>query len=178
MNDIILVAPGEIPAREALDYIEEHKKYGEDYLHGSSLLHQAPSYVEWLEQIRRNSDEKTAQKDWVVSSTFFAVRESDRRIVGMVDIRHTLNDFLRDKGGHIGYGVRPTERRKGYATQMLEQTLAYCAILGIERVMIACYSDNVGSRKTILKCGGQLERTFTDGIGKTVEVYWADCSRD
>ena len=87
MNDIILVAPGEIPAREALDYIEEHKKYGEDYLHGSSLLHQAPSYVEWLEQIRRNSDEKTVQKDWVVSSTFFAVRESGRRIVGMVDIR-------------------------------------------------------------------------------------------
>ncbi len=178
MNDIILVAPSEISARDAEDYIEEHKAYGEDYLHGSSLLHQAPSYVEWLEQLRRNSDEKTVQKDWVVSSTFFAVRDSDRRIVGMVDIRHTLNDFLKDKGGHIGYGVRPTERRKGYATQMLEQTLAYCAILGIERVMIACYRENIGSKKAILKCGGILERTFTDDTGKTVEVYWAVCNRE
>lgn len=178
MDEIVLVAPSEISARETEEYKDEHFAQGEYEIHGSSLLSEAPSYTDWLEQVLRNSDEETVNPEWVVSSTFFAVRKSDRRVVGMVDIRHTLNDFLREYGGHIGYGVRPSERRKGYATQILEQALAYSAILGRERVMVACYSDNLASRRVIEKCGGRLERKFVHTDGKTVEVYWIACNRE
>ncbi|NMB54599.1 MAG: GNAT family N-acetyltransferase, partial [Leptolinea sp.] len=114
----------------------------------------------------------TVQEGWVVSSTFFGIRESDGRIVGMIDIRHTLNDFLRNNGGHIGYGVRPSERFKGYATRMLELALEKCRQLGLERVMLACEKENTASRKTIMKCGGGLEREFEHSDGKTVQVFW------
>lgn len=177
-DEIVLVKPSEISARETIDYREEHFANGEMHMHGSSLLGQAPSYEDWLEQVQRNVSEETVNPDWVISSTFFAVRRSDRRVIGMVDIRHTLNDFLREYGGHIGYGVRPSERRKGYGTQILEQALAYCALIGRERVMLACYSDNPASRKIIIKCGGKLEKTFVHTDGKTVEVYWITCEAD
>lgn len=121
----------------AYEYKQEHLRNGEHELHGSALLGNL-NYDEWLELVENNSDEKTVRSDWVVSSTFFAVRKSDSKIVGIIDIRHYLNDFLKNYGGHIGYAVRPTERHKGYATQMLEQGLEYCKTIGLERVMLCC----------------------------------------
>jgi len=174
-EEIVLVTPSEISARETIDYREEHFANGEMQMHGSSLLDQVPSYEDWLEQVQRNASEETVNPDWVICSTFFAVRRSDRRVVGMVDIRHTLNDFLREYGGHIGYGIRPSERRKGYGTQILEQALAYCVLIGRERVMLACYNDNPASQRIIIKCGGELEKTFVHTDGKIVEVYWIKC---
>lgn len=171
MEPLRLVVPDQSHAGAALDYIREHAEHGEPDLHGGALLERLP-YAEWLARLKANSDEKTVRPGWVVSSTFFAVRPGDGRIVGMIDIRHSLNDFLRNYGGHVGYGVRPSERNKGYATQMLRLALAYARKIGMDRMMLACYRDNEPSRRTILKCDGVLEREFVHTDGKTVQVYW------
>lgn len=172
MDRLTLVTPTKSHEQAALDYKQEHADQHEFHLYGSSLFNAADSYDAWLKQLQNNSSPLTVQSDWVVSSTFFAIRESDSRIVGMVDIRHALNDFLRNYGGHIGYGVRPSERNKGYATQILMLALDYCRHLGLENVMLSCNKENVASRKTILKCGGVLERVFLHTDGNYVQVFW------
>lgn len=78
-------------------------------------------------------------------------------IVGRLSIRYRLNDLLARVGGHIGYGVIPSQRRRGYATEMLRQALPICARLGIEQALITCDVGNIGSRRVIEKCGGVLE---------------------
>jgi predicted acetyltransferase len=172
MEKIILVTPTEAHEQAARDYYHEHIANREPHLHGSSLFENYPSYSDWLAHLKTNSDPKTVPPGWVVSSTFFGVRESDGRIIGMIDIRHELNDFLRDYGGNIGYGVRPTERRKGYATQMLSPALDYCRTLGMARVMISCDKNNPASRNTILHAGGILEKEAQEEDGLTVQIFW------
>lgn len=172
MDKLLLITPTKAHEQAALEYRQEHFDNGEVLLHGGSLLDSIASYDAWLDHLKANSSLKTVKEGWVTSSTFFAVRESDKRIVGMVDIRHTLNDFLRNYGGHIGYGVRPSERNKGYATQILTLALDYCRQIGLDRVMLACEKENTASQKTIIKCGGVLEREYQHTDGKTVQVFW------
>lgn len=155
---------------QALAYIREHRAQGECELHGGALLG-SMSYEDWLVLTEENAQASTVHANWVVADTYFVVRGADQRIIGMVDIRHSLNDFLASYGGHIGYGVRPSERRKGYATAILRMALEYAKRLGLKRVMLACYADNVASRKTILRCGGVLERECTQEDGKTVQFF-------
>lgn len=172
MDELKLVYPSMAWRAQALEYVAEHFQAGETELHGSALLEQM-NYEAWLEMVTRNRLEATANPNWVPSSTFFALRPSDGKIVGMVDIRHRLNDFLAAFGGHIGYGVRPSERNKGYATEILRLALAYARnCLGLERAMIACYAENEGSWRTIQANGGRLEREFVHTDTKTVRVYW------
>ena len=92
----------------------------------------------------------------------------------MIDVRHELtNEFLRNYAGHIGYGVRPTERKKGYATQMLALALEFCKNnLKLEKVMISCDKENEGSRKTIVKAGGKIEKEYIYENNENVQVYW------
>lgn len=171
MDQLLLIKPKLALEAEIEEYKREHFEKGEYELHGSALLDKL-SFEKWLELVENNSYENTVHPDWVVSSTFLVIRKSDNRIVGMLDIRHSLNEFLKNYGGHIGYGVRPTERRKGYATQMLKQGLEFCKTIGLEKVMLACYKDNLASSRTIIKCGGALEREFAHSDGKTVQVFW------
>ncbi|WP_312942866.1 GNAT family N-acetyltransferase [Oscillibacter sp.] len=171
METLLLKKPTLEIKNDALDYKDEHLQNGETELHGGALLGSL-QYEEWLKLTLDNADEKTVHSDWVVSSTFFVIRESDNQIIGMVDIRHNLNDFLASYGGHIGYGVRPSERRKGYATAILKMALDYSKSIGLKRVMLACNKDNEASRKTIIKCGGIQEREFVHTDGKTIQIYW------
>lgn len=172
MDQLELVIPDKTHEAAALEYIREHIAHGEPVLHGAALLDQFQSYDEWLDRLKANSNEKTALPGYVPATTFFAVRRSDGRIVGTIDIRHRLNEFLRSYGGHIGYGVRPSERRKGYATQMLKMALVYAKQIGLTKVMLACNRDNEASRRTIQRCNGVLEREFLHTDGHIVQVFW------
>lgn len=107
----------------------------------------------------------------VPSSTFFCMDEERNIMVGAVNIRHYLNEALLLNGGHIGDGVRPSERRKGIATAMIALALEECRHLGLEKVLMVCDRENVGSAKSIIKNGGVLENEIeVDGIVE--QRYW------
>ena len=108
-----------------------------------------------------------------VPSTFL-VADVDGEIVGRTSIRHRLNEFLLQEGGHIGYGVLPPHRRRGYATGILRQSLIIARSIGIDRVLVTCDDDNTGSIKTIEACGGQLENVVTTEEHRPRRRYWID----
>ena len=96
----------------------------------------------------------------VPATQFLFLRKSDNKLVGMIQVRHRFNDYLEKYAGHIGYSVRPSERRKGYAKEMLRITLPFCREIGIDKVLITCIDGNIGSEKTILANGGIYEYTI------------------
>ncbi len=104
-----------------------------------------------------------------MTDTFFAIREDDNRIIGIIDLRHTLNEFLKDFG-NSGYSVRPSERKKGYATEMLRLLLKYAKEIGLKDLYLSVERDNIPSIKTILKNGGKIERGFAVE-GKLADIY-------
>lgn len=172
MEQLLLVRPSLSLEEAALDYKAEHLAHGEAILHGSALMDTLP-YLEWVRRTQENAHPDTVHWGWVEADTFFAVRQSDGRLIGMVDIRHRLETpFLAQVAGHIGCGVRPSERRKGYACAILALALDHARALGLDRIMLSCYQDNEGSRRTILKQGGVKGREFAYEDGKTVELYW------
>ena len=105
----------------------------------------------------------------------FLVGVVDGEIVGRVSIRHYLDNFLRKVGGHVGYGVVPKYRHRGYATEILRQSLPVCLSLGIDRILLTCDVENVGSQKVIERCGGIFENTIDNPQTKGKERrYWID----
>jgi len=107
----------------------------------------------------------------LVPSTFL-VAKVDGEIVGRTSIRHRLNEFLFHEGGHIGYGVLLEHRRRGYATAILRQSLIIARSLGIDRVLVTCDDDNIGSIKAIESCGGQFENVVVTEERAPLRRYW------
>lgn len=165
----------EIPSLErkedAIDYLQEFIDYKSD-INGSGGLNRLTkgmSYEEWLDDVINSMDDDYAKSiDRVPASTYFTVRESDNKIVGMVNLRHYLDNNLRNIGGHIGYSIRPTERGKGYAKVQLYLALLECKKLGIEEAMVDCVKSNIKSEKTILALGGVFDKQFYDQPHKRV----------
>ena len=114
---------------------------------------------------------KRQEDGFVPDSTFFCLDEDRNIIVGAVNIRHYLNEYLLKYGGHIGDGIRPSERRKGYATKMIGLALEECKRLGIDKVLLVCDKDNIGSAKSIINNGGILENEVLEE-GKLIQRYW------
>ena len=172
MDKIILVKPD-------LSYADEIIKYKEESLaespiiNGSAGLNRFSSIEDWLEELKKRSSEDTVPKGLVPSSTYLAVREKDNYIVGMIDIRHYLNEYLTQVGGNIGYGVRKTERNKGYAKQMLKLALEKCKELKIKKVLITCNEDNIASEKVILSANAKLE-DIRNVDGENKKRFWID----
>ena len=172
MDKIILVKPD-------LSYADEIIKYKEESLaespiiNGSAGLDRLSSIEIWLEELKKRSCEDTVPKGLVPSSTYLAVREKDNYIVGMIDIRHYLNEYLTQVGGNIGYGVRKTERNKGYAKQMLKLALEKCKELKIKKVLITCDEDNIASEKVILSANAKLE-DIRNVDGENKKRFWIE----
>lgn len=172
MEKIILVKPD-------LSYTDEIIKYKEESLaespliNGSAGLDRFSSIEDWLEELNKRSCEDTVPKGLVPSSTYLGVREKDNYIVGMIDIRHYLNEYLTQVGGHIGYGVRKTERNKGYAKQMLKLALEKCKELKIKKVLITCDEDNIASEKVILSANAKLQ-DIRNVDGENKKRFWIE----
>lgn len=172
MDKIILVEPD-------LSYADEIIKYKEESLaespiiNGSAGLDRFSSIEIWFEELKKRSCEDTVPKGLVPSSTYLGVREKDNYIVGMIDIRHYLNEYLTQVGGHIGYGVRKTERNKGYAKQMLKLALEKCKDLKMKKVLITCDEDNIASEKVILSANAKLE-DIRNVDGENKKRFWID----
>lgn len=126
----------------------------------------------------RNLERKEEIDGRVPNSVFFCLDRDRNRFVGAVDIRHYLTDDLLLTGGHIGDGVRPSERRKGYATAMIALALDECRKLGITKVLMTCDSDNIGSAKSIMRNGGILENEVINEEGRPEQRYWIPLSEE
>jgi predicted acetyltransferase len=152
-------------------FYEDWKSSGEDIV--PWVVEQDPSNFETLLEFlySEDSEEKLTNSAWVPHSTYWLMNE-ENRLVGAVNIRHRLNEKLLNGGGHIGYGISPSFRRRGYASALLSQTLEIAKKLSLDKVLLVCDKDNVGSEKTILKQGGIFESEFTEDDGNIVKRFW------
>ncbi len=167
----------------SIEYDSEIQSFRKEFLDiegsmdGAGSLRRFDRTQDWLDQVEALKKEETLPAGYVPMTQYLYMRESDRKVIGVIQIRHYLNEYLEKYGGHIGYSIRPSERRKGYATQMLSTVLPKCRELGIMRVLVCCLTDNEGSRRTILKNGGRYESTvYEPEKGLYLERYWIDLS--
>ena len=101
------------------------------------------------------------------------VRKKDNRLIGMIQVRHYFNEFLEKYAGNIGDSVRPSERRNGYAKEMLKMVLPFCREIGLDKILVACIDGNVGSEKTILANGGVYESTVHEPkADRNLKRFW------
>ncbi len=169
MLDIKLMEPSMEYEAEILRFRAELLEANDpDDFAGCAWLEDYTDVKEWLAYLAslKNS------ADRVPSDLYLAVRKSDEKIVGMINLRHHIDHpILGLWGGHIGYTVCPTERGKGYAKEMLRQNLENCRVLGLDKVLITCDEDNIASECTILANGGVFERTV-EVDGSIIKRYW------
>ena len=149
------------------EYVREHHDHGETSI-SASLGLASSDYSEWVEKIQRNA--LTGDAAWGKSLLYLCFDQD--RLVGLLSIRYELPKELSDKIGDIGYGVRPSERNKGYATAMLRYALSVCKEKGMGKVLLGCYKDNLASAATIRKNGGILTvENNNDKENKTSQYY-------
>lgn len=144
-------------------------------LEGAGLLWQFKNPFDWIEHSRQCENKETLpDKDLVTATQHIFVREVDNKIVGMIQFRHYFNDFLKKFGGHIGYSICPSERRKGYATLMLAECLKEIKkSSSIKKVLLTCKTTYEASRKIIIANGGVYENTvYCEAEGYELERYW------
>jgi len=137
--------------------------FGEDQMMGSGFSgeHQPvltpDGFADWITFLETEADENLPAFEGRVKSSYFWILDDSGAWVGHLSIRRTLNDFLRELGGHIGYSVRPSRRREGHASAALTLALTEARALGLDQVLVTCDEDNLGSRRTIESCGGVYE---------------------
>ncbi|MDY0278165.1 MAG: GNAT family N-acetyltransferase [Acholeplasma sp.] len=169
---IRLVKPTEKMAEEIFAYKKEMLENNED-LHGCSFLEDYNDVAGWLEKIASYSDKNNKNFDnYLVEGTHFVLINENNRILGMINIRHELNEYLLSFGGHIGYSVRPSERIKGYAKKQLGLAVDFLRNRGVFEILITCSDTNIASYKTIESCGGILENIVQDKNGRLTRRYW------
>ena len=174
MEELYLVKPSAAYADQIAAYHAEFLERG-DSLDGTSSLDRYSNVGDWLVWVEELSLPETCPEGFVVSTQWLCVRSADDKVVGMVNLRHDLNDHLLKIGGHIGYSTRPDERGKGYAKAMLGLCLPEAAKVELNRVLVTCNKDNEASRRTILAHGGVLENEiWEEDEQRFVQRYWID----
>ncbi|HOO34198.1 MAG TPA: GNAT family N-acetyltransferase [Thermotogota bacterium] len=154
--------------KEQYQVFEQEWKMNDEAIIPYSVRLLDNSYERWCDLVALY--ETTAPENFVSAHTFFMIDEIGK-IIGAINIRHELNDFLLNYGGHIGYGIVPSERGKGYASLMLSQALPIAKQFGIRNVLLVCDKVNTASAKTIIGNGGILENEMFHN-GELIQRYW------
>ena len=150
-----------------IEAVKEYEAKGENfYLHARKP---EADFDELLLKIKEREEGKNLPADRVPQTELWLVQND--KFIGWTKIRHRLNENLLLQGGHIGYSIRPSARNKGYGTKILELALAEAKSMGIDKVLVTCDDDNIGSVKIIEKNGGTLENTI-ENEGKLKRRYW------
>lgn len=171
MSEIFLIEPSMQYAEAIMELKNEFVEY-KSKMAGCGMLGECETAEDWIQSVQQFSNDATVPEGKVASDSYIAVRSSDNKIVGTIDFRHHINHpILEVWGGHIGYAVRPTERKKGYATEMLRLNLINCKVYGLDRVLVTCDEDNIASKTVIQNNGGVFEHSVTVN-DRTVERYW------
>lgn len=173
MEYLQLIPPRISLQSEYRQMLTEWKATGEDMI-PFTLKMNCDDFEDFVVRLLQAREGIGLPEGFVPHSTYWLVckRAEKFRIAGAANIRHCLNENLLQIGGHIGYGVRPSERGKGYATEILRRALLICKEeMKITKALITCHKDNVASAKVILKNGGILEKEI-EHYGKTVQHYW------
>lgn len=162
---------------EAIEYIKEFYEYNSNINGTGGLQRYLDDYEEWLKKLKQDYT-RIPTEEKVPARTFFLIRTNDNKIVGMINIRTVLNEKLKNGGGHIGYSIRPTERRKGYNKINLYLGLKVCKEHGIDTALLSCYKINIGSAKTMLALGGVLQKEkIDDETGELEQLYSIDVNK-
>jgi predicted acetyltransferase len=164
-----LIEPTLEMGKEYSDYMDEWEIAGEKIVPLASKR-SIIGYENLIDCWRKQATNKAYEQGFVPASLYFLIDEN-KRIYGALHIRHELNKLLLNFGGHIGYGIRPSERKKGYATKMVALSLPIVKKLGIRKVLITCDKKNIASAKTIINNGGVLENEVIDD-GELTQRYW------
>ncbi|MBQ8210151.1 MAG: GNAT family N-acetyltransferase [Clostridia bacterium] len=157
-GDFFLVEPSE----EYAEQIAEYKQACLDAnssMDGCGPLRRCETTTDYIAECQKYTSPDTLPEGLVIATQFLYIRKDDNCLVGMIQVRHYFNDYLSEFGGNIGYSIKPNERRKGYATSMLNAVLPYCKEIGLDKILISCIDGNIGSEKTILNNGGVYEST-------------------
>ena len=162
---------------DVIEYMNEHVKYNSNINGTGSFDHvlEGETYEECMDRYYKIQDNEYAKSiDRCPGKTYFLIRKNDNKLIGMINIRHHLTPKMLVHGGHIGYGIRPTERRKGYnKINLYLGLLKALEEFNLDKVMLDCDVKNLGSDKTIQALGGVLERTDIDDYdGALTNVYW------
>lgn len=163
--------------RQAIEYINEFYKYNSKINGVGGLDKYLDNYSTWLQKLDEDIKRKPTEEK-VPSETFFLIRKNDNKIVGMINIRLELNENLKKIGGHIGYSIRPEERKKGYNKINLYLGLKECQKHGIKDVLMDCDKDNIGSSKTMQALNGVLIKEWYDKQkDRTIQYYIIDVDK-
>lgn len=176
MEKFYLELPSDARKDEIIDYINEYVIFNSDINGTGSLdkILEGETFEQALERCLNMQYEEYAKKlGRCQSKTFLLIREFDNRIIGSINVRWNLTEEMKQFGGNIGYGIRPTERRKGYNKINLYLGLIEAQKLGLDKLMLDCDVNNLGSERTMQALGGILERTEVDPYdGLLTSVYW------
>lgn len=174
MEDLILVTPHLGLQEQYICFINDSK----DDIQRCNMGYYMPfsdtqSFSDDVRRLNNHALGLDLPEGWVPESTYWLWNKNTDRIVGVTTIRHRLAGYLFFRGGHISYYIRPSERRKGYATQMLRLALELCKGMGIDNVMITCAKNNTGSARTIQKNGGVLHSEDVEN-DEVFQRYWIE----
>jgi len=176
MEKFFLEKPSIERKNEIIDYFNEFVEYNSDINGAGSLdkFLEGYTFEEALDRCLNMENKEYAEKcGRCQGRTFLLIREEDDKIIGTINVRWNLNEAMLRFGGHIGYGIRPTERRKGYNKINLYLGMIEAKKLGLEKVMLDCDVNNIASDRTLKALGGKLERTEVDPYdGILTNVYW------
>ena len=172
MEEFILIRPTSEYASQIAQYKQEFLD-ADDSMDGTGALRITDDPEDYIKISIEREYPEYVPKDRVPATQFILIRKRDNRLIGLLQLRHCLNDYLKKYAGHIGYSVRPSERRKGYAKEMLRMALPFCREINLEKVLITCVDGNFASEKTILANGGVYESTVYEPSDKVLlKRFW------